>query len=243
MLLLILSGSSFYGQKNIQVSQNEFTQEFYGELDSRLEELDLEDLRNSEKQVIRIWKPNEIITLSDSVRYRLQVSDGRNNETFVSYVVKGSHYDLDSLYSVFAGKMDLETRVQKRNIDQFPTVVEISTSDSYKIQKFFEQKDLNKILSTIYKDLDVVSIRNTLLNDLPAGSYRLKTTVVWIDHLPEDSIETSSFYKTILEEAKRELGFSATTSSDEETLIVTDASSTGLSSTSNVWVCWFTLSS
>jgi len=204
LFILILFHFNSYSQKNISIPENQITQRFYENLDSLLLKYDIEDLRKSDNQAIRIWKNNEVILLGEKALYTFHTKSDKK------IIVRKKEFE---------NKSDTETKSQlirnsvnwKNNngmyqIDAFPITIEQNNGNNYNVISFYKNEQLEKIIREIKKENSINEFRDKIIKNLPPGIYKIGMTTVRIDHFPQG--EKSTFYKKILPELEDKLKIS-----------------------------------
>jgi hypothetical protein len=213
---LIFFSISSYSQKQIELPENKISQRFYKNLDSLNAKYGLRDLRGTDTPTIRIWSPNEVISLEENPQYIYHTHNGQ--ETIMEKRSFPKNFKLDSLFQLI--RTTSSTRNEQIHIDAFPITIELNNSKGYSLISFYRNEQLEEIIKTIREENSIVEVRREIISKLPAGNYRMGMTGLKIDHLPKE--DKSDFYKKIEFEITKKLKVTEQTSPAEMPLIVID---------------------
>jgi len=215
LFILILFSVNSYCQKNIEITDNKISKNFYEDLNSLLAKYDLKDLRKSEDLAIRIWRQNEIISLDENSEYIFHKSNGQ--EEIIEKRSLDKINNLDSLYHLIESKGDLNTEL---HIDAYPIKIELSNVNSYKLISFQKNEALEEIVQTFreYHSLDV--LKEEIINNLPEGNYGMRSNRFRKDYLPKE--DKSDIYLKLEPEIRRKLCITEQTNPTEMPLIIID---------------------
>ena len=216
LLFLIFFSINSFCQKQIGKPENKISQRFYENLDSLKARYSLKDLREDGNQVIRIWRQNEIISLSENPEYIFHTNNGQQEIIVKKSLAK--NIDVDSIFQMF--KTTRNNKNDQVHIDAFPTTIELNNSESYDLISFYRNDQLEEIIKTIRKANSIGELRKEIVNNLPAGNYGMGMTGIKIDHLPKEN--KSDFYKKIESEITTKLKITDNTNPTEMPLIVID---------------------
>ena len=217
LLLFIFLSFSSYAQKNISLPDNRISERFYQNLDSAISEYDLEDLRKSNKTVVRIWRQNEIINISENSSYIFHAM--KNGERITEKKPITISIDPASLFEKFINQADLFYKNDKRPIDGFPTTVELNKENNYQVISFYRNPKLEKIISEINKEISLPELKKEIVKDLPPGNYTIGMSNIRIDHL-NDMEEKSDFFKKIFPEIRQKLNINRETPPTKMPLVI-----------------------
>ncbi len=216
LLFLIFFSINSYCQKQIRIPENKISQRFYENLDSLKSKYDLKDLRETDTRAIRIWSPNEIISLEENPQYIFHTDNGQ--KAIIKKISFPKNFNLDSLFQSF--KTISNNKNDQIHIDAFPVTIELNNSNSYNLISFYKNEQLEEIIKTIRKENSIGELRKEIISNLPAGNYRYGMTGLKIDHLPKE--DKSDFYKKIESEITKKLRVTEKTNPTEMPLIVID---------------------
>ncbi|MBZ9629692.1 hypothetical protein LB465_02790 [Salegentibacter sp. LM13S] len=216
LLFLFFFSINSYCQKQIGKPENKISQRFYENLDSLKTKYDLRDLRETDTPTIRIWSPNEIISLEENPQYIFHSDNGQ--KAIIEKRSLPMNFNLDSLFQVF--RTTSNTKNDQIHIDAFPITIELNNSNSYNLISFYKNEQLEEIIKTIRKENSIGEVRKEIISNLPAGNYRYGMTGLKIDHLPKQ--DKSDFYKKIESEILKKLRVTEKNNPTEMPLIVID---------------------
>jgi len=216
LLFLTFFSINSYCQKHIGNPENKISQRFYEDLDSLKVKYDLKDLKEYDNQVIRIWSPNEIISLEENPQYIFYTHNGE--KAFIEKRSFAKNFNLDSLYQLI--KTARNTNNDKTHIDAFPITIELNNSDSYNLISFYKNDQLEEIIRTIRKENSIGELRKEIIRNLPAGNYKYGMKGLKIDQLPKEG--KSDFYLKLEPEIREKLNITENTNPTEMPLIVID---------------------
>tara|TARA_R100000935_G_scaffold48814_2_gene73569 strand:- start:530 stop:1336 length:807 start_codon:yes stop_codon:yes gene_type:complete len=216
LFILLIISTNIYCQKRIEISENIISKRFYENLDSLNYKYDLKDLRDSNELAIRIWKDNEVILLEENSKYIFKTSNGLKD------IIEKKNFENkinnDSLYKVFETNSGFDKKNEHHYIDAFPTTIELNSPESYRIISYYKNEKLEEIIQNIRKENSINELRKEIVDNLPAGSYRMGMTSLKIDYLPKE--DKSNFYKKLEPEISAKLKVSEKTNPIEMPLII-----------------------
>ncbi len=217
-ILFILSFISLnvYCQKKIVVSENAISERFHENLDSLISKYNFKDLRRSDERTIRIWGNNEVLLLGKNLHYFFHTWNGHKTISRNEILKSKSNYA--SIFSVFSTNAYLGNTNEHRPIDAYPITVEINNSKTYKIISFYKNEQFEELIKNIKTENSIYEARKKIVENLPAGNYRIGLTTVKVDHLPEN--ELSDFYRKIEPEIKKKLKINKSTNPTNMPLVM-----------------------
>lgn len=221
--LLILSVlSTAYGQKVIEVPQNDRIKGFVTNLQGNLDKYHLTDLQKSTDSLcIRIWTDNEVFTLSlkDSVQcsYKIHTNQVKPAVLERSYSGKISRILLDSMVSHNLLNLRDESY---RGMDGSFVYFEISTKASYTICSFWSPytqgnencKNAAHILDHMHMTLHTDDLYTEFFNTLEPGDYLWGMSTVHIDRFLQKEVHRTDFYSCAENRIRKELNITENTS-------------------------------
>ncbi len=217
LILLILLPLSSFTQKNIGLPDNQISERFYQNMNSAISLYDLDDLRKSNKTVVRIWRQNEIITIGENSNYIFHAR--KNGEKITERRPIAISIDPSSLFEKFINQVDLFYKNDKRPIDGFPTTVELNKGNNYQVISFFKNPKLEEIISKIMEQGSLTELKREIIKDLPAGNYTIGMVNIRIDHL--STIEKKSdFFVKIIPQIKQQLNINEDTPPTKMPLVI-----------------------
>ncbi|GEM_PF-5967763 len=193
-ILLSFVTNFVLAQNLIEISNDKYTSEFYKNLGLNLKKYELDSVQNSNEKIIRIWKGQEVYTLTKNSNYQRIFTNELNG---LSYIYKKAF--IETVDNIDIGQIkDLDVFYP---IDCFPIAIEIVENNHYFVKVVGCNKEISSIINSIYNKEINNDIQKFIWN-LPSGEYRDYMTTFTINQPIISDSDKTNLYKKIESELR-----------------------------------------
>lgn len=191
-ILTVLISHLIYGQKQIEINDDQLSLNFYKNLEKTLKDYSLKNIQGSSGKTVRIWIGQEVFNFDNNPSY---VRRFTNLETGLSYMYKQSIVSRLDSFNIAKFKYLNVTFT----IDCRPVTAEIAENSDYFLKVLGCNEEIKTLISKIYKD-EINSGIETFKKGLPSGEYTNNMITFSINQPITESSEKTNFYKKLEEE-------------------------------------------
>ena len=184
--------ASVFAQNKKEVTRDAKTQTFYKNLDKSIQRFEIEDIREADSNVIRIWNGFKVQTIKDNELDIVQVYHEIDSKKDFLFKLQ---LKVDSTLNMTSEMLKNYEAIYP--LDCSSTTIEMVENGTYYLKSVGCNNEVSATTSKLNKNIIYHSEIAHFVNQLPSGNYLFGKHTKFINKPLDDSIPKSKLYKEV----------------------------------------------